>query len=547
MKDTYSLVRPLVPTALLLIASLLGAPTLYAQDCVAPPDGMVGWWPGDGNADDFHNGYNGTLHNGATFAPGKVAQAFSFDGTDDYVEIADEEAFDFDRTDAFSIDAWINTSSNGIVNIVSKMQDEAPGQGYQLIKHQATGSAFGVDFGNRLYFFLTHSPVSGNVIRIAGSTDIADGEWHHVAVTYDGSSDAAGVQIYLDGAPEEMFVTQNELTESILNDVPLQISGRDGANAVFNGLIDEVELFDRVLDESEILDIFEAGDAGKCKNDPPVADAGPDQTAIVGETVHLDGSLSYDPDGLDVTFSWNITSQPAGSAAGLSDPNAVNPTLTPDVAGVYEVELVVNDGSADSDPDEVVVTAITPQDALADLIDQIEDLDLKQGIENALVSKLDNAIQSLDRGNDEAALGQLHAFINQVNAQRGKALSEAVADALIAQAQQLIDAINAGAASKWNGAAALAAETPAQYVLEGNYPNPFNPVTTIRLALPEAGHVRLVVYDVMGREVARLLDQPMDAGPHEATWDASGLPSGVYVYRLSSGAFSETKMMTLLK
>lgn len=547
MNDIYSLVRPLVPTALLLVASLLGAPALYAQDCVAPPDGMVGWWPGDGNADDIHGGNNGVLHDDATFAPGQVAQAFSFDGDGDYVEIANEAAFDFDGTDAFSIDAWINTSSNEVVNIVSKMQDVAPGRGYQLIKHQATGSAFGVPFGNRLYFFLTHDPALDNVIRIAGSTDIADGAWHHVAVTYDGSSKAAGVQIYLDGEPEEMFVTKNGLDESILNDVPLQISGRDGDNDVFDGLIDEVEVFNQVLDGSDIQDLYDAGSAGKCKNDPPVADAGPDQTAIVGESVQLDGSLSFDPDGLDLTFSWNIVSRPAGSAASLSDPNVVNPTLTPDVTGVYAVELVVNDGSADSDPDEVVITAITPQDALADLIDQIEDLNLKKGTENALVSKLNNAIQSLDRGNDEAALGQLQAFINQVNAQRGKALSEAEADTLIAQAQRLIDAVNAGAASKWNGPAALAAETPAQYVLEGNYPNPFNPVTTIRLSLPEAGHVRLVVYDVMGREVARLLDQPMEAGAHEATWDASGLPSGVYVYRLSSSAFTETKMMTLLK
>ena len=65
--------------------------------------------------------------------------------------------------------------------------------------------------------------------------------------------------------------------------------------------------------------------------------------------------------------------------------------------------------------------------------------------------------------------------------------------------------------------------------------------------MPEGAYVRLVVYDAMGREVARLVDQPLHAGTHAVTWDASGLPSGTYLYRLSAGAFSQTKAMTLMK
>ncbi len=57
----------------------------------------------------------------------------------------------------------------------------------------------------------------------------------------------------------------------------------------------------------------------------------------------------------------------------------------------------------------------------------------------------------------------------------------------------------------------------------------------------------MIVYDVMGREVARLVDGAMPAGQHRATWDASGLPSGLYLYRLTAGDFSQTKLMTLLK
>jgi len=106
-------------------------------------------------------------------------------------------------------------------------------------------------------------------------------------------------------------------------------------------------------------------------------------------------------------------------------------------------------------------------------------------------------------------------------------------------------AIVAGAPKR--GAGADVASVPETFVLEGNYPNPFNPETVIRFEMPEGAYVRLVVYNAMGREVARLVDQPMSAGTYSVTWDASGLPSGTYLYRLTAGPFSQTKAMILLK
>ncbi len=91
-------------------------------------------------------------------------------------------------------------------------------------------------------------------------------------------------------------------------------------------------------------------------NHPPTANAGADQTAFVGETVTLNGSGSTDPDGDSLTFSWSFLSRPAGSAATLSDPGAVMPTFSVDVPGGYGLQLVVNDGTADSLPDTVLVT-----------------------------------------------------------------------------------------------------------------------------------------------------------------------------------------------
>lgn len=92
-----------------------------------------------------------------------------------------------------------------------------------------------------------------------------------------------------------------------------------------------------------------------------------------------------------------------------------------------------------------------------------------------------------------------------------------------------------------------AATLPAQYTLEGNYPNPFNPATTIRYGLPEAAQVRLVVYNLLGQEVARLVEGPQEAGWHAVSFDARHLSSGVYLYRLEAGAFVQTRQMVLLQ
>lgn len=91
-------------------------------------------------------------------------------------------------------------------------------------------------------------------------------------------------------------------------------------------------------------------------NEAPVARVGPDQSVVTGTTVTLDGTASSDADGDSLTFSWAFSSIPVGSAATLSGANTSTPTFTPDVAGVYVVRLVVNDGTVDSAPALVTVT-----------------------------------------------------------------------------------------------------------------------------------------------------------------------------------------------
>ena len=85
------------------------------------------------------------------------------------------------------------------------------------------------------------------------------------------------------------------------------------------------------------------------------------------------------------------------------------------------------------------------------------------------------------------------------------------------------------------------------YSLSQNYPNPFNPTTTIKFSLPKDGLVKLVVYDVLGKEVATLVNGGQTAGNYEVTFDASKLTSGIYFYKITSGDFSDVKKMMPMK
>jgi hypothetical protein len=91
------------------------------------------------------------------------------------------------------------------------------------------------------------------------------------------------------------------------------------------------------------------------------------------------------------------------------------------------------------------------------------------------------------------------------------------------------------------------ADIPKVFSLEQNYPNPFNPRTGIRYSVPGVSDVKLTVFDILGREVAVLVNERKPAGRYEVNFDASGLASGMYVYRLTAGRSVGSKTMLLVK
>ena len=93
----------------------------------------------------------------------------------------------------------------------------------------------------------------------------------------------------------------------------------------------------------------------------------------------------------------------------------------------------------------------------------------------------------------------------------------------------------------------ISTEIPASYTLSQNYPNPFNPVTNIKFAIPASGFVKLIVFDMLGRQVETLVNDNLTAGTYNADWDASMYSSGVYFYKLESIEYTDVKKMILVK
>jgi hypothetical protein len=90
-------------------------------------------------------------------------------------------------------------------------------------------------------------------------------------------------------------------------------------------------------------------------------------------------------------------------------------------------------------------------------------------------------------------------------------------------------------------------KTPESYTLYQNYPNPFNPATTIKYSIPTESFVNVKVYNLIGQEVAELVNEQQQIGNYEINFDAANLPSGIYFYSIKAGNFAETKKMLLVK
>jgi Protein of unknown function (DUF1553)/Protein of unknown function (DUF1549)/Concanavalin A-like lectin/glucanases superfamily/Planctomycete cytochrome C len=206
----------------------------------------------------------GTVQGKPSWSQGKVGGALELDGS---TSVDAGTGFSFDRKEKVSYGAWVYPTSKEPMAVLSRMDDESAYRGWDLYLNDG-----------KVYVHLIHEWET-NAIRVNATNAIEVNQWHHLFVTYDGSSKARGVQIYVDGKPAEMETTHDTLSDTIQTSKPLRI-GRRSPGAPFRGRIDEVRIYSRRLTRAEVAQI-----AGFDAIRPILATAASQRTAEQKETL----------------------------------------------------------------------------------------------------------------------------------------------------------------------------------------------------------------------------------------------------------------------
>lgn len=249
-----------------VLVSLLLLPLAARAECPPPSPGIVSWWPGDGNASDAVGANSGTLVNGATFADGKLGQAFSLDGADDRIDVGNDVSLT--SLDSGTVSAWIlvpSSAASSTGHAVFGYGGDG-GEGLVLWVEVAVGGA-----AFRVNTFAESPHTVKNSLKTTSwfGTD----HWHQVVWVSTG----AAYQMYVDGVSQFFTLVLGSNDGRWIGDI--SPGGNDvvllGARRFegmiglyFDGLVDELQVFDRALSAEERQAAFAAGSA--CVNRVPV-------------------------------------------------------------------------------------------------------------------------------------------------------------------------------------------------------------------------------------------------------------------------------------
>jgi hypothetical protein len=254
-----------------------------AQTCIAPPSGMVAWFPGDGVTNDLVTGTNGIASSGVGYAAGMVGEAFHFDGVTGVVNFPQSPSLNVGA--ALTIEFWMRADTDNPITsfqglVVTEYYGMEIGQGFVP---GGIGAEFFVSTNGSDY----HHSTDGS----SGSPIITPGVWYHYAGVFDGSA----LVLYENGVVVRTALHAGAIAP-MSPDGFLSIGGSEGWIArhpseafarYFKGLIDEVTIFNRALSPSEVQDIYGAGAAGRCK--PGSASL----TAAIRPPINADGSSVF--------------------------------------------------------------------------------------------------------------------------------------------------------------------------------------------------------------------------------------------------------------
>lgn len=211
--------------------------------CEPPPQGLKAWWKGEDNALDSMGDNDGSGTDLA-YTDGKVGRAFDFNGTSAYLAVQDSEALNVE--DGLTLAAWIFPTNTSLAGVLRKLNQETNGS-----------------YGLYILDEKLHFQINGNALDLASNTLIPADTWTHIAVTYDQTAGKA--EIYINGVLDQSA----DYSEAVATSPESLLIGRYGVDpdAYFDGLIDEVQFYERALTAEAIAALFSADEAGTCNPD----------------------------------------------------------------------------------------------------------------------------------------------------------------------------------------------------------------------------------------------------------------------------------------
>jgi hypothetical protein len=288
--------------------------------CAPAPAGLIGWWPGEGNANDSVGTNNGVLEGGASFATGEVGQAFALDGTSGFVFVPASSSLNVGLSSGLTIEGWINPRTIASQQPIVEWNSGSTCGAHFWMSVANVGNLYAnvVDSGNGSHSFSSSPGI------------IVTNQFQHVALTYDKSSGLG--RLYLNGI---LVAQQNLGVFTPQTGYNLYLGNRPGS-ALWSGLLDEISLYNRALSSNEVASIYDAGTSGKCPLIAPAIISQPtNQTVTAGGTASFSVTANGTP---PLSYQWNLNTT---SIVGATSTTLTLTNVQVSQAGNYTV-LVTN-------------------------------------------------------------------------------------------------------------------------------------------------------------------------------------------------------------